>query len=248
MSLSIPGSPLSTYGGATTVAGPSAELETVNELLSNMKNALQSLGMTFDTLGEHTSRVAAIAPQIETQDQIKSLKRHMRVQDKRYDDSLAEVKDLLKDVLQNQLMDFMREKVDEAIDTVFAEEVERLVALELEEHLPTALQEQLHEHRAQLEEVQRSLHNSEARRANALLRYSNMHEPLHALVTNTGQVSAQFPRDLAELFAMDGATAKALVMEYQLPDSSESRERNLNRIMQFCGVMYQMVPTVPAPA
>ncbi|KZV80284.1 hypothetical protein EXIGLDRAFT_781176 [Exidia glandulosa HHB12029] len=244
---SVPNSPVaSTYGGATTVAGPSAELQAVNELLSNMKNALGSLGMTFDTLGERTSHVAALAPQLEAQEQIQSLRLHIEAQDERYDDALDEVKMLLKEVMQEQLMDFMRQRVEDMIDEVFAEEVEKQVTAELETHLPQALQDQLQEHRAQLEEVQRSLRNSEARRANAILRYSNMYEPLHQLVTSAGIVSAQFPRDLAELFALDAAKAKALVTEYQL-EASESREKNLNKFMQFCGVMYQMVPTLSPP-
>jgi hypothetical protein len=46
------------------------------------------------------------------------------------------------------------------IDEVFPEEIERQVALAMEEFLPSSLQEQLVEIEAQLQEVQRSLHNS----------------------------------------------------------------------------------------
>lgn len=52
--------------------------------------------------------------------------------------------------------------VEAMIDDVFAAEVEQHVAYALEELLPTALQEQLVEQQGQLQEVQRSLHNSYA--------------------------------------------------------------------------------------
>lgn len=73
-----------------------------------------------------------------------------------------------------------------------------------------------------------------------------------------------FPKDLGSLFSIDGQTvflscsviqrltpvllpytldetAKTLMQEYNLPDISDSRERNVNRFMQFCGVSYQLV-------
>lgn len=81
----------------------------------------------------------------------------------------------------------------------------------------------------------------EARRANALLRSSHLKDPLHPLIGPQGVISPNFPRDLTALFALDAAAAKALNEEYGLPDIGESRERNLNRFMQYCGVAYQMV-------
>lgn len=246
MSLAIPSSPALTNASVTTIASPSADVEALRELIGNMRNTLGTLGATFDALSEQKARVEGLAPQLEAQEQMQSLQNRITRQDERYTDALEEVKDLLKNVIQVQLFEYLRQRVEEMIDDVFEEEVERQVAIELEEHLPQALQDQLHEHRAHLDEVQRSLRNSEARRANAVLRYSNMREPLHPLVTNAGVVSPQFPRDLAELFALDGAKAKALVTEYELSDISESKERNLNKFMQHCGIMYQMVPTLPS--
>jgi len=99
------------------------------------------------------------------------------------------------------------------------------------------------DHKQRLEEVHISLQNAEARRANALLRSSHLMDPLQPLLRPTGTISPRFPRDLTALFALDGSAAKALSLEYGLPDGGDARERNLNRFMQFCGVSYQMVPT-----
>jgi len=244
-----PGSPAASTVGATTVVGPTAEMEAVQELLTDMKTALSSLGLTFDTLGEHTARVAALAPAMEVNQQIQSIRRHMRIQDKRYDDSLEEVKTLLKHVLQEEIIDFMRHKIDSWTAEVFQEEVQRCVGQDLEEFLPVVLQEQINEHRRQLEDVKRALHNSESRRANSLLRYSNLNDQLHTLLMPNGEVSGSFPKTLSSLFALDGPAAKQLALEYQLPDVTDSRERNLNRFMQHIGVMYQMarLPDSNAP-
>lgn len=38
---------------------------------------------------------------------------------------------------------------------------------------------------------------------------------------------------------------KALMLDYEIPDVSDARDRNLNRFMQFCGVTYQMVTNSP---
>lgn len=97
-----------------------------------------------------------------------------------------------------------------------------------------------------------------------------MTDPLHKLLMQSGMVSADFPEHLGELFAMDGkyifspgiardhqsvriivsvsntlfhfigTQAKRLLAEYDI-EVSESREKNLNRFMQFVGVSYQMV-------
>ncbi|CCO34771.1 hypothetical protein BN14_08879 [Rhizoctonia solani AG-1 IB] len=69
-----------------------------------------------------------------------------------------------------------------------------------------------------------------------------MTDALHKLLLPSGMVSADFPDNLGELFAMDGPQAKRLLEEYGI-DASESREKNLNRFMQFIGVSYQMVPS-----
>jgi len=46
-----------------------------------------------------------------------------------------------------------------------------------------------------------------------------------------------------DIRAVSAETARELVEEYELPDVSDNREKNLNRFMQFCGVSYQLVPT-----
>jgi len=123
--------------------------------------------------------------------------------------------------------------------------VKEQVALNLLEHVPESLQADLAMRKRQLEEVQQALHNSESRRANAELRSGNTDGTLHTIYRSDGEISPLFPEDLSSLFALDGDTAKRLLMEYeQGPITSDSRESNLNRFIQFCGVLYQVVTRV----
>ncbi|KZT41949.1 hypothetical protein SISSUDRAFT_981080 [Sistotremastrum suecicum HHB10207 ss-3] len=171
----------------------------------------------------------------------RSLRRQLAAQDKRQEDRLEEIKYLLKDVLKEQIIEHLKKQVEAQIADTIAAEVQESVAAELKDHIPASLQDQVMEHKRQLDEVQRALHNSEARRANALLRSTHLQDPLHPLLMSNDEVSPRFPKDLSGLFALDSTTAKALAEDYELPDVSESRERNLNRLMVFLGVAYQMV-------
>ena len=97
----------------------------------------------------------------------------------------------------------------------------------------------------------------ESRRANAKLRIDKPGEPLATMFMTDGNVSGRFPKDLTSLFSLDGEfpasqrfetftgvaaeDTEALMADYGIPEPSESRDHNLNRFMQFCGVRYQLV-------
>lgn len=52
--------------------------------------------------------------------------------------------------------------------------------------------------------MKKNLVNSDARRHNALLTASNLHDSLKPLVRTNGEVSELFPGTMAKLFAMSG--------------------------------------------
>lgn len=79
------------------------------------------------------------------------------------------------------------------------------------------------------------------RRLNAGLRIDRPHQSLNTILKPDGAVSPLFPKDLKDLTALDAETAKALALEYEIPGVSDSRDVNLNRLMLFCGVRYQLV-------
>jgi len=61
---------------------PTANTQAVNELFSLMKNNLNALGATFDSLGEQSAKVASLGPALDTAHQIHQLRRQMRNQEK----------------------------------------------------------------------------------------------------------------------------------------------------------------------
>ncbi|KAG8909935.1 hypothetical protein FRC00_009172 [Tulasnella sp. 408] len=214
--------------------------------------AIFLLQVTFDTLDNAGKRVAGIGADFDHSAQIGSLKRHMLSGDTKHQQKIDEIKLLLKDSLKEDVVPYVNTVISNDIDHQLDEMIQSLVAEEIARQIPQSLRDQITEHKRHLEEVYVSLqnaiaklitersHTSEARRANALLRSTHLKDPLHPLLKANGEISDKFPRDLTALFALDAAEAKALSAEYGLPDIGDSRERNLNRFMQFCGVSYQM--------
>ncbi|EJD40258.1 hypothetical protein AURDEDRAFT_115906 [Auricularia subglabra TFB-10046 SS5] len=237
-------SPDPTATPKTTVTEPPPDLEAIHELLGTMRETLSALGTTFDHLGEQTARVARLGPAIDTAHQINQLRRQLQRQEAKQEERMREVEVLLRDVLKSQIAEHLSGAVRNMVRDGIQKRVKERVAEELSKQVPAQLKDQLAEHKKQLEDVRHGLFNSEARRANALLRSSHLTEPLHPLLTPGGAPSPIFPKDLATLFGATTSTARALLKEHGLPDprEDETRERMLNRFMSHIGVAFQMVP------
>ena len=90
-----------------------------------------------------------------------------------------------------------------------------------------------------------------------------MDQHVHTLYNAQGEISAGFPATLADMFALTRASsrhllfsfadrrcillphiaevAERLVREYGLGAPASSREKNINVLMQHCGIQYQLV-------
>lgn len=241
---------MSIYSMAPSVATttPAPDLTEIEDLLTTMKKTLAALGATFDSLGEQTARIATLGPAIDSAHQVHRLRKQLQVQDRRHEDRIGEIKVLLRDVLKQQIIAHLASHVHEMIREGVTKIVRERVANELLAQIPQHLKDQVEEHKLQIARVKLDLFNSEARRANSLLRSNHLNEALHPLLLPTGEESKLFPADLAALFAMNAATAKLLVEEFGLPvcdGELSSREKNLNRFMQHIGVAFLMVPYEP---
>ncbi|KAI0753518.1 hypothetical protein C8Q80DRAFT_517450 [Daedaleopsis nitida] len=227
----------------TMLTAPPAEVIAAAETIQKIKGSLGTLGRTIDILGEQTVQMIQVGGQAGITHQIGSIRRHMKEQETRQEQQITEIQDLLRDVLEHDILDHLTQLVQAGV----AEEVDALVAEQvnplLPHYIPQELLDELREHKEQLEQVQKSLHNSESRRANATLRSHRMNEGVHTIFTAKGEIPHQFPRTLEEMFGMSGVTAASLVKQYGLGEPAHSRERNINNIMQHCGVQYQLVST-----
>jgi len=219
------------------------EVAAANEILLTMKTALGSLGTTFDSMGAQTAQMAMLGSELEIAQLLNSLRTQMKEQDQRQEEGIAEIQELLKDLMEVQIMRHLQLQVEAELETHIDEMVKEQVAHNLDKYIPKALQNELAERKQALNNVQLALHNSESRRANAELRSSDTDSDLHPIYRPNGEISALFPKNLMNLFTLDAAACKQLLIDYEQSDISDSRERNLNRFIQFCGVSYQVVPT-----
>ncbi|CAK5266098.1 unnamed protein product [Mycena citricolor] len=137
----------------------------------------------------------------------------------------ADPRRYIDETLSVEVLETMNKQADEAIASIVDQLVDEQVAACLATHIPQELQDQVAEQQKELEELHRDLHNSESRRANAALRTSHEDDSLNTILK----------QDCTDLMT-----------EYEIPLVSDSREWNLNRLMQFLGVKYQMVRDGPA--
>jgi len=162
---------------------PTSDLLAVNELLSTMKSTLSALGKTFETLGEQTTKVAELGPAMEATHQVVLIRSQLTAQYARQDVRMQEVKTLLRDVLKEQLAETLRTRVHLLIQEKVEERVKENVRDQLHNQIPSNLRQEITHHKRQILQVQTSLHNSEARRHNALLSstaaFSEPLRPLH---------------------------------------------------------------------
>ncbi|KAH8087875.1 hypothetical protein BXZ70DRAFT_875678, partial [Cristinia sonorae] len=238
------------------------DVEAVEELLGTMKLTLTALGSTFDTLGEQTLHVAALGPAIDANHQISLVRKQLEDQHKRQEARMVEVKAMLKEeVLDPRLQEKLREIASVVVKEIVRREIAERVRKELQEQIPQDMREQAARYKRQLMEVKASLHNSEARRYNALIRSSALDEPLQPLLRPFSKIdltpptpSPLFPRDITGLMRLSPNEARTLVRDYGLepltiPETSfvesfetrknepqSSREEDLNRFMSYIGV------------
>jgi len=164
----------------------------------------------------------------------------MKAQDDKHTKGIKEINDMIDDLLNVQIVAQLESEVEKIIEAEIDEMVKLQVAEDLKKHIPQEQQDELVKVKHELEEVQRALHNSESRRANAELRDDEPNSIINTIYRADGKISPLFPKDWKALFSLDGESCKKLLHEYGQANVSDSRERNLNRFITFCGLPYQV--------
>jgi len=225
---------------STSTATTAPEHFSAKEAINGMKSSLDVFDEMLNTLHAQTVQ-GAIFGEYGGAQEIKSIRSQIKEQDRKHKHGLEEIELILKDLLANKVVEQLKRQVEEEVASQIDQLVEEQVALCLKTHIPQELQDELAEQKRELKEVRRQLHNSESRRSNATLRLNSPNDHLQTILMSNGEISTHFPDTLKGLFKLDAKTSKALMLDYEIPDASDSRERNLNRIMQFFGVSYQVV-------
>jgi len=236
MEASIPSNDLPLNEDA--VPPTSLDLPTMKGLLGQVEEASGSLGDTFGELQDLTMQVALHGEPRMTEE-INKLLEQMETQERMHREGIAEIHLILNDYLEKQFLNHLEAQAQQGIDREIDELVREQVASYLEVHIPQDLQDEVGRTQRELEDLGIQLHNSESRRANALLRSNHPDDSIHAVYMSNGEVSSHFPKTLRDLFNLN-EMCKTLAFDYELP-VSDARDHNLNLFMQFCGVTYQVV-------
>lgn len=220
----------------------------VTDLLNNMRDTIVTLGKTFESLQDQHEKVADVTASTESvAKQVHDIRKQLVKLDEDQERNLNELKDMIQITLIPQIADSLRVHLTDMIRDDVAMKIKDRVATSLRAQFPSGLEDTLVAHRKQLNNVRQSLQNAEARRSNGLIKADQLSEPLLPILRDDGTPSPSMPASLASLFALSDKTLHTLFQDYELHyDPRTPRERMYNRIMQFLGIAFQMVPSPSA--
>ncbi|KAK0195830.1 hypothetical protein F5146DRAFT_1027229 [Armillaria mellea] len=222
---------------------PPPEIMAAKNAFTAIKTATTTLDEVLDKMIEHHYHVGILGSKIGLANDIETITNDIADQDKDHKKALHEIELLLKDFLDKQVFDALKAQVEEDINKEIDHLVEIHVKDHLKHHIPEAVKIEVQKCKSDLELEHRRLHNSESKRANSLLRQRDGNVLLNTIYADdgNGEVSKNFPRTLQDLFDLDATMCKSLATEYGLSGVSDSREKNLNLLLRFFGIAYQMV-------
>ncbi|KAF8161351.1 hypothetical protein B0H34DRAFT_781895 [Crassisporium funariophilum] len=240
-----PLTPNSMQGAHSPVRGKTfsknVDVERTQKAVIDLKKPLENLAEALGGLHVQTMQIANLDGQVGTKQEINDLRNQLRNQDHVLKNGMDEIQDILDKLLKDQVVSNMRKQVEKEIADQIDELVKEHVAECLRAHIPQDLRDEVAESKHELEQVRLALNNSESRRANGNLRSNKPDDLLGTIYMTDGKVSPHYPKDLKSLFSLNAESTDALMKDYELPNASDSRDHNLNRFMQFCGVRYQLV-------
>ncbi|KAI8975874.1 hypothetical protein BD414DRAFT_423520 [Trametes punicea] len=226
----------------TTTAGRAApqviDVAVVRELLGGMKSTYGTLNSTLATLRDQGERVKDLGPTMQAaDDHIDALSKEVDDQERQRADKVKAVREKIESKHKQRALDEMQKHFKLQI----LEEVKKQVQVQMDRHMyPTHLPKPLAEHvkdgREQVTAMKAAVHNSQARRENATITWTDMTKKLAPIQRPDGSVSAVWPNDLNSLLSYDAAKTTQLVKDYDLFDHGDVAT-NLNRFMAHIGVV-----------
>ncbi|OCH92019.1 hypothetical protein OBBRIDRAFT_727680 [Obba rivulosa] len=235
----------------------SADIGAVAEYVRALKLTVGALGCTLESLGEQAAGIVDAGATLILERQVNALRGQFEKKQTAQEDRMQGAQKLLRDEVKGQVRGRLAEEANAIVKEVVQREIaQRVRDQQLTAQIPPELQEEVRRSRLEVLLVRIRLHNSEARRQNALIRSSSLHEPLHPLLPLLDTVHGQnmqlieapkasplFPRDMTSLIKLSMDSLKALLDNYGLRKSDSSgngvsREKYLNEFMSFIGVGY----------
>ncbi|EJF57598.1 hypothetical protein DICSQDRAFT_140272 [Dichomitus squalens LYAD-421 SS1] len=192
----VPSSTDATGASTSAYASSSAQernptATAVSDLLRTMHSTLGALENTFEVLGQQTLRVASLGPAVDALYQIKEVQGELLQQHEIQEARMQDVEERLQEQVKAHFREMLRPRVDEIVAACVKNVIEERVRQQLAIQIPATLRAELKSYRQQIVEAKVKLYNSEARRHNALIRSSGLHEPLRPLLRSLGAVGAE---------------------------------------------------------
>ncbi|KZP19585.1 hypothetical protein FIBSPDRAFT_827846 [Athelia psychrophila] len=231
-----------------TPAEPSID-SSVQDHMDNYRSSIQStlntLGITFTVLGEQAAKYSELGPAIDAGQKLSAISKELNAQYDRQDDALRNMKERLSTMYRGELARNLNAHVENRVQAKIAERVQEKVREQLLKQVPASLGQEITSHKRQVLQIQTTLHNSEARRHNALLHIQDGSELLRPLRRPFEQASPAsllptpnsspksspasaleslepptpspfFPIDVAHLIDLSPTEARKLVIDYGL--------------------------------
>ncbi|RPD68216.1 hypothetical protein L226DRAFT_540918 [Lentinus tigrinus ALCF2SS1-7] len=176
-----------TGAASTTVTAPSTgdrnqAAAAISELLNGMRSTIGLVAQTFDNLQGTADHVAALGPAVDAHFQVQAVKAEVAHRMQAQETRMQEEKERLQEQLKAHIRETLRPLADKIVADVVKREVSERVKKQLSEKIPASLGDEIRERKLQVLQAKQRLHNSEARRHNALIRASGLDEPLQALL------------------------------------------------------------------
>lgn len=186
--LATPISPTSDPANATEMKAQSAtgvsapNMHVIHELLHAFKATLGTLGSTIDILGEQPERLSEVSQAIDAEHQIRVVREQVEQQHGAQEEEMQKVKKFVSDEVKAQVRDALRAQVNRIVSGIVQKEITKRIQAQLAVQIPSKLREDAREFKQKLLEAKINLHNSEARRMNALVPSTALDEPLGKLL------------------------------------------------------------------
>ncbi|KAF8176522.1 hypothetical protein BJ912DRAFT_986806 [Pholiota molesta] len=160
----------------------SRDLLVVADLFANMKSTLALMSSAFDRLGSQTEKMASISLDVKAAEQLKRIKSTLEAQITRHRAEVEALRHTLQAKVKAALEARIRDHLHDVIKGSVQDIIEEKVRQELSSQIPEDLCQQVISHKRQILEVKASLHNSEARRYNALQTFPTVNARLRPLL------------------------------------------------------------------
>ncbi|KAF9788466.1 hypothetical protein BJ322DRAFT_634987 [Thelephora terrestris] len=199
----------------------------------------QVVNSTLDRLLSASSSPSTGIPDIDKS--LEQIRKDLGVLTSTQSSEQDEIKTLLEDSLNNEVLQHISAQIERQIDTCIDETVNKLVEEELDKYVPKDVRSQVDKQRTELLTLQIQIHNSEARRSNSFIKtQKHFNENLQYLLDQGGRRSDIFPRTVNELLAYNDQKVLQLVQFFGMehPDNN-SKIPNLNWFLRIIGVTYQ---------